>query len=423
MRRRTVLAALGLAAVSVVTPLVSAAAYTTRQLVAACRLWLKRHHVRRYATVEILVGDGPPKETLLGQRDDSGNWRWAPHLSAWVGPAYNVSWNASVLAVPQTFFSPFEGQHVQVYVGDWTVEGQPALVDPVYAADRASAFGRLDTWSRACPVVGHTSGASGSGVAFLIQEQAVGHANLVPNYSFETVSAPTVPDLTYWSAVAGSISSDDGTNIPGPTSGGYSMQVDGTGSISVVSAIPFTTVGAPGIPVEGGAPYTVRADMFVRSTDVYTALPGITVAWYSSSGALIANAGGLVATDVATDAFWPVVATVTAPAEAVQMQIQFTATSTGAARFGVDSVEVRGGNPTDADPDQPQTQLDIRTILGTGITVGSTFTFPPEDVDGVGDDGDWYLDRPGKALYGPKDGGDWPDDPAVQGFKLTQLVR
>jgi hypothetical protein len=410
--RRSFLAALA-ALCATVLGIAPAVAYTTRQLIRACRRWLKRHHVEGWDTVEIIPGDGPPKPAYLAQYDDSGNWRWAPHLSAWVGPAYNVSWSAS--ATIPTFASPFTGQHVQLYVGDWTVEGRPALVDPVYAAERGS-LGVIDAIAPPLPSKNAVAPSSGSGVAFVVQAQSADRQNLVPDPSFEA-------GVSEWSGTGGTVSQEDGNTLgSGPADGAYIMRVDSTGG-GVVAALkmPFSFVGATGIPVVGGGRYRVFAEMFARSTDTYTVPPNLGVVWYTSSGFMIG--GGTVATTTLTDAWEAVAGYVTAPPSAAWMQPTANADSAGTIAFGVDLVwAIRTDNPP-ADPTAPLAALDVRTMLGPNVTVGSTFTYPPEDVDGVGVDGDYYLDKPGKALYGPKDDGNWPADPAVEGFKLTQLIR
>jgi hypothetical protein len=369
--------------------------------------------VEGWDTVEILHGDGPPKPAYLAQYDDSGNWRWAPHLSAWVGSAYNVSWNAAATISPGTPLV-IDGLRLQLYVGDWTVEGTPAIADPAYAASQASAFGLMDNYGQyvGWPTVPKSAPGSGSGVAFVVQSQSQA-ADIAVGGSFED------PVLSPW-GVGGTATAvrDDGTIIPAvPPRGFYQAAVSGTGG-----AFSFYSLAGPGgIPVVGGRRYRVNALMYVNSADTYTTAPGMTVSWYNSAGNSVGSTARVAHFYI--DAYGSVQLNVTAPASASAMQITFDAVSTGAATFGVDAVVVYQ-QQVDADPTQPNLPaIDVLQLLGNSVTVGSTFTYPPEDVDGVGDDGDYYLDKPGKALYGPKDDGSWPPDPAVEGFNLTRLVR
>jgi hypothetical protein len=69
------------------------------------------------------------------------------------------------------------------------------------------------------------------------------------------------------------------------------------------------------------------------------------------------------------------------------------------------------GDPTSP----PEPGLDVLQLLGDEIAVVSTFTYPPEDVYGDGDDGNYWLDTDGHALYGPKARGTWPETPAITG--------
>lgn len=44
---------------------------------------------------------------------------------------------------------------------------------------------------------------------------------------------------------------------------------------------------------------------------------------------------------------------------------------------------------------------DVRDYLGD-VVVDATFTFPPEDVEGDGEDGNYWLDLTARSLYGPR---------------------
>lgn len=433
MNRRGFLRAAAVTMGAAMAPIIVArlaAAYTVRQLIAACRLWLKRHHVRRYATVAILNGVGAPPRLLLEPAAVSG-WRWAPDLDSWVSPAFDVSWSSG--ATVPSFTSPFEDVDVQMYVGPWTVEGNPAIADLEHAGS-LGPFGLLHSGDPGQPSAAVTAASSGSGVAFVAQRalQSGSVVNIVPNPSFETGTGG-------WSALSATLSQTSDPQF-------------GTSSLTATSTGAGTAVVAD---LTGASPNTAyNVSMFHRSRSGYGSLTVSvadviadgTVGAYTTIGTLSTNTGARFS------------GVYTSGSAAVGIRVRITGTGAVGSTFTVDAVQATKGSRLYAyfDGDTDDTAMyqydwvgtrgssaSTRTLVGAPVsasepvapdlaapallggdfTVDSTFTYPPDDVAGAGDDGDYWLDTAGKAMYGPKASGDWPADPAVEGLNLTRLVR
>jgi hypothetical protein len=427
-----------------------AVAYTTKQLIKAARLWLKRHGVEEWATVTILNGQGPPHPAYLEPGD---LWRWSPTSQAWVGPAYNVTWTGGN-QIP-SFSSPIEGEHVQLYVGAWTVEGRPALAD-LDRAGTVSAYGLMASDGPDDPSApgGFASpSAGGSGVAFLAQGAPVhGSAvNLVPNPSAEVnttgwagINSAAVAVSTDWAqSGAQSFKLTPNTGFGDPTSGLVASAVNlyvgtATATTAVHTLSVYLTTSAVDIEARlllqytsGGTPVNAPVSSYVTLGPTPTRL---TVAGAPTSSAdradlniqirVIGLARNLTSADLVyadavmltrTDGAVGYFDGSTTPDTTYAYAWSGTAHNSPSTRT---PLSAQGGPPES--PDSPE--LEVLQKLGPNVTVGDTFTYPPDEVDGLGDDGDYYLDTTGKALYGPKDGV-WPAVPAVQGFKLTQLIR
>lgn len=430
MERRGFLAGLTAAAITFAGGSAVAARYTTRQLIAACRLWLRRHNVRRYATVTIIPGSGPPRPVLLEPAVESG-WRWAPHLSSWVSPAFNASW-ANGAQIP-SFEAPYRGQDVQLYVGDWDTVSGVAVAAPDAAV--ASAFGVVRSTGTVDGSGTATASSSGSGVAFVVQGVPPSDAyNLIPNPSFENGTAG-------WKSTGTSSFGADTTHV---FSGSKSLKCGAlSGSVNGESDL---------FPVSPSTAYTVSFswDSDLSMSDPILAAQAL-VAFYGSNRQQIAGSvnGAILHQQ-------PLVSvTAVSPANAAFAKVGFFATNGGpTGTFWFDAFQMEEGAATPyfdgdtaddgayayewtgtphaspsrrvgavPDPSRPaDPSLTVQSLIGTEVSLDSTFTYPPEDVDGVGDPGDYWLDTTGQALYGPK-ADRWPDAPAVQSFKLTQLVR